>query len=354
MSQILTRISTIDRKSFSIKKNDLNISLKGVLSETDKIIIKEIDNCIEINTSREYHTILKKALKNKENYERGFFVRMGFELFNTNWESISSAMASVELRYSNLVVTDDIFDNNDIRMQSNSIRKEFGDNSAVSIAAILKSISSIALLKQIKESSIDDNILSGLDEKSHILIYEGQLMDLSTEKMKIEDLSEYFYLDLIKKTTGDDVGFCFELGGRLAGCSDKDAINLRNAGISLGTAMQTRDDLLDYVNDNDLINKRPFRDFSGRKLRLPIYLAFKFSNDDEKLKIKELYNLGLKDEEDAKFISKVVFREEVLIYLENLLEKLKDSAYNSFHKIDSKQKHIVDYFDTILNDIVKI
>lgn len=354
MSQILTKISAIDRETSAIKKNEINVLLSGILTETDTIIIDAINSCIENNTSKEYHNILKGALKNKENFERGFFVRLGFEMFNSDWKSISNAMASVELRYSNLVVTDDIFDNNDIRMQANSIRKELGDNYAISIAAILKSLSSIALIRQMKDSNIGFNTLTELDEKSHIQIYEGQLMDLSTEKMEIENLSEHFYLDLIKKTTGDDVGFCFELGGRLAGCSEEEAIYLRNAGTSLGTAMQTRDDLLDYVNDNDLINKRPFRDFSSRKLRLPIYLAYKFASAEERVRIKDLYILGIKDEIDTKFISKVVFREEVLIYLENLLAKLKESASNNFHKINTTQKTGVDYFDTIINDIVKI
>jgi geranylgeranyl pyrophosphate synthase len=354
MAQILTKISTIDRNSLSIKKNKKNESLKEVLSEIDKIIIEPINDCIENNISKDYHDILKKAMRNKENYERAFFVKMGFELFNANSKSICNAMVSVELRYASLVVTDDIFDNNDIRMQSNSIRKEIGDNSAISIGAILKSLSSIALKKQIRESAIDVNILTELDEKAHLLVYEGQLMDLSTEKMNIEDLNEHFYLDLIKKTTGDDVGYCFELGGRLAGCTDEEAINLKNAGTALGTAMQVRDDLLDYVNDNDLINKKSFRDFSGRKLRLPIYLGYKFSNTEEKIRIKELYKLGLKNEDDTQFISSVVFREEVLIYLENLLKTLNESASNSFHKIDTNQKNIVDYFDTIVNDIMKI
>jgi len=354
MSQILTKISTIDRKLFSVKKNELNLLLKGVLSDTDKVITDSINTFIESNTSKEYHNILKGASKNKENYERGFFVRMGFELFNPDWQSICDAMASVELRYANLVVTDDIFDDNDIRMLSSSIRKQYGDNDAISIAAILKSLSSIALIRQINKNSLDPIVLMQLGEKSHICIYEGQLMDLSTSKLEIDDLSEHFYLDLIKKTTGDDVGFCFELGGRLAGCEEKDALNLRGAGTSLGIAMQVRDDLLDYVNDDSLINKRPFRDFSSRKLRLPIYLAYKFATTNEKSRIETLYRLGIQDEKDAKFISKVVFKEEVIIYLENLLEKLKESAFNNFHEIDTMQKSVVDIFDTIINDIVKI
>lgn len=354
MSQILTKLSNIDRESLSIKRTELNMSLSVILAETDKVIINAINNCINENTSKEYHYILKKALQNKENLERGFFVRMGFELFNPNWKHIENAMASVELRYSNLVVTDDIFDNNDIRMQSNSIKKEFGDHFAISIAAILKSLSSIALKKQVKESMLSLNILTEIDEKSHILIYEGQLMDLSTEKMNIEDLSEHYYLDLIKKTTGDDVGFCFELGGRLASCTEEQAIFLRNAGISLGSAMQARDDLLDYVNDNKFINKRPFRDFNSKKLRLPIYLANKFADNEDRKKLKKLYETGLQSERDAQFISNLVFKEEVLIYLENLLAKLKESASRNFCKIETKQKSVVEYFDNILNDIVTI
>lgn len=351
---MLSKLSIIDRDSLSTKRHKQNKVLSIILEETDKVILEAINDCIEKSTSHEYHTILNKALRNKENYERGFFVRMGFELFDSNWKSISNAMASVELRYSNLVVTDDIFDNNDVRMQSSSIRKKFGDNIAVSVAAILKSLSSIALTKQIKQNNVGYNVLTELDEKSHILIYEGQLMDLSTEQMNIGDLNEHFYLDLIKKTTGDDVGFCFELGGRLAGCSEEQASYLRSAGTSLGAAMQIRDDLIDYVNDNTLINKRPLRDFSSRKLRLPISLAYKFASGEERKRIEGLYNNGILNESDAKFISDMVFKEEVLIYLENVLSELKNNAQKSFCKIKTQNKHIVDYFNTILNDVIKI
>lgn len=356
MSQILTKLSVIERipNSFRTEKNERSTVLNNALKETDKVILERIDECIKTNISSSYQNIIKKALINKENYERGFFVRMGYELFKLDWKNISSALASVELRYSNLVVTDDIFDNNDVRMRAKSIRNEYGDNTAISIAAILKSLSSIELTKQLEKFNINYSELTKLDEISHILIYEGQLMDLSTEQMQISELNEQFYIELIKKTTGDDVGFCFELGGRLAGCTEEQALKLRKAGTSLGTAMQTRDDLIDYVNDNTIINKRPLRDFSSRKLRLPLYLAYKFANPAEKEKIVWLYKKGINNSEDAEFISQMVFREEVLIYIENILSMLKKDAYNSFFSIETNNSHVLDFFDSILNDVVKV
>ena len=179
-------------------------------------------------------------MNNKRNYERAYFVRFGYELFKTDWNKIANALTSVEIRYSSGVIIDDIFDGNDIRMNKESLPKKVGDNITFSLGAILKSLSSIALTKQLSELDLDSrrlNRINYLDEKSHLNVYEGQIMDINTEKFKIEELTEDFYIDMIRKTTGEDVGYCLELGGLLADCSFEEAELIRSFGISLGTIL---------------------------------------------------------------------------------------------------------------------
>ncbi|HRP91006.1 MAG TPA: polyprenyl synthetase family protein [Edaphocola sp.] len=349
MSQILTKLPNVNLGSIGKKTGFINSEFNEVLNETDIVVSEKIIELVNAYVEQPYRHIVLQSTKNKDNFDRAFFVRIGFELFKPNWTDIKDALSSVELRYSNLVVTDDIFDNNDFRLSQKSIKEEYGVNTAISIALILKSLASLAL----NENSNSKTILTS-DESSHISIYEGQLMDISTEKMKISSLSENFYLDMIRKTTGDDVGYCFELGGRLAGCDEQQAENLKNLGVSLGTAMQLRDDLLDYINDVDAINKKPLRDFTTRKLRLPLFLAYKFSNDFERNRMDELYNSKIHNEEDIDFICNQVFKEEVVIYIENLLNSLKTASSKHFELIDSENSKIKSVFYTLINNVIKL
>lgn len=346
MAQILTKVNNLRDIDLVDNNNTIdNSKIETLLSETSKVTIDAYKPLIANYSSPKYNDILIRSMYNKQYFERAFFVRLGYEFFKPDWTSIANALASVELRYTSLVVTDDIFDNNDIRMGKDSIPKEVGVNNAVSLAAILKSLSSIALTESIKKATPSLEVINRIliaDEKSHLDVYEGQLADIETEAFSIGELNEDFYLDMIRKTTGEDVGYCLELGALLAGCTNKEADYLKSAGIALGTIMQLRDDMIDYINSEEIINKIPFRDFEENKLRLPIILAYKFANDKEKKTIEELIkkNILTKDERDT--ISKLVLKEEVTIYATNIMSKMKDSILVNLERLNNtKQQDIM-------------
>jgi geranylgeranyl diphosphate synthase type II len=64
------------------------------------------------------------------------------------------------------------------------------------------------------------------------------------------------YLDMIRLKTAVLLGFCLELGARLAGASAEDAEHLRQFGTDIGLAFQLRDDLLDVYGDAATFGKR--------------------------------------------------------------------------------------------------
>jgi len=352
MAQILTNIKSVVVGTSSSYPEDLTVDsvVMELLQETDVLVKKTYNKIISEDSDRNYHKILSYSMNNKQTYERAYFVRFGYELFKTDWQLIANALASVELRYSSLVVTDDIFDNNDLRMGKDSLPKKVGNNVSVSIAGILKSLSSIALTKQLMTLDLDANTVNRinyLDEKSHLNVYEGQIMDINTEKFKIEELTEDFYIDMIRKTTGEDVGYCLELGGLLAGCSFEEAELIRSFGISLGTMMQLRDDIIDYINSKETINKLPFRDFEQKKKRLPLILAYKFATDDERTSINELLKKDQLEDDERKLISDLIFKKEAILYSNNVMLKLKESLFENFNKLGTSE-----YSENIISEIV--
>jgi len=358
MAQILTNIRSVVVETSSSYTEDLTVDsvVMELLHETDVIVKNTYDKIISEDAERNYQEILKYSMNNKRTYERAYFVRFGYELFKSNWQVIANALASVELRYSSLVVTDDIFDNNDLRMGKDSLPKKVGNNISVSIAGILKSLSSIALTKQLITLDLDANTVNRinyLDEKSHLNVYEGQIMDINTEKFKIEELTEDFYIDMIRKTTGEDVGYCLELGGLLAGCSFEEAELIRSFGISLGTMMQLRDDIIDYINSKEAINKLPFRDFEQKKKRLPLILAYKFATADERTSINELLKKDQLEDDERKLISDLIFKKEAILYSNNVMLKLKESLFENFNKLNTSE-NLKGIISEIVNNIVVI
>ena len=358
MGQILTNIKSVVLAATNSNTEDsIHESIVvELLNETDKLVSKSFNKIILENAESNYRDILSYSMNNKRNFERAYYVRFGYELFKSNWHSIANALVSVELRYASLVVTDDIFDRNDIRMANESLPKKVGDNITVCIGAILKSLSSITLIKQLSELNLDSDTINRihyLDEKSHLNVYEGQIMDINTEKLKIEELTEDFYLDMIRKTTAEDVGYCLELGGLLAGCSFDEAELIRSCGISLGMMMQIRDDVIDYINSKEIINKIPFRDFEQKKKRLPLILAYKFATIDEKTCIDKLLKKDQLTDSERKLISNLIFKKEAILYSNNIMRCLKESLFENLERLNpnKKSKEII---SEIVNNIVVI
>jgi geranylgeranyl diphosphate synthase type II len=85
-------------------------------------------------------------------------------------------------------------------------------------------------------------------------VCEGQQWDMDFETSSQVDIPRY--LDMIRLKTAVLLGFCLELGARLAGADDADADRLCQFGTDIGLAFQLRDDLLDVYGDAATFGKR--------------------------------------------------------------------------------------------------
>ena len=330
MSQILTKISQGKTHLYSPFG-----PLENALSETDDIVLPILKNLIKRYADTSIWDKLEYSLINKDHFDRAYFVKLGCESVGGEYTKTLLAMASVELRYASEVVIDDVFDCNDERMGKPSMPKKYGQNTALSLAVILKSLSSMSLLSNYREvnvdydSFIDNNIRS---EHSHHLVYLGQLADLQSETMGVDEVTDSFYLDMIKNTTGIDVGYCFELGCLLGGGTKEQQSALYDFGVCLGTAMQIRDDVLDYIDDNSIINKEPFCDFITHKKRLPIMIAYRFGQEDERQAIRELFEKRHLTDGDRATLSALMKTDFVLGYIGKVLNELLVKAMLNIEK----------------------
>lgn len=340
MAQILTKISHIS-KSLENKGNDTEYKYKALeqsLLETDKIILPVLKDLIRKYIDKSIWEQLDYSLINKAHFDRAYFVKLGCEAVGGDYTRILSAMASVEFRYASGTAIDDVFDDNNERMGKPSMPEKYGQNAALSMAAILKSLSSISLLSNF--TSLNINPLSFIDinikdEFTHYQVYLGQLADLKSENLTMDEITDSFYLDMIMNSTGVDAGYCFELGCLLGGGTKEQQKAFYEFGVALGTAMQVRDDLLDYIDNKELINKEPFRDFETNKKRLPIIIAYRFGSDSEKNTINELLKKDDLSNKDKSTLSSLINNDFVLGYIDKLKKELLDKAMVNFKNVNA-------------------
>ena len=343
MAQILTKISRISK---SLDNKDIDAEYKYTLLEkslieTDNIVLPVLKELIKKYIDKSIWDQLDYSLINKAHFDRAYFVKLGCDAVGGDYTKILSAMASVEFRYASGTAIDDVFDDNDERMGKASMPKKYGQNPALSLGAILKSLSSISLLSNF--SSLNINPISFIDinikdEYTHYQVYLGQLSDLKSETMTMDEITDSFYLDMIMNSTGVDAGYCFELGCLLGGGTKEQQKAFYEFGVALGTAMQVRDDLLDYVDNKDLINKEPFRDFETNKKRLPIIIAYRFGSEEEKNIINELLKKGDLSKEDKTVLSAIINNDFILGYIDKLKKELLDKAMVNFKTINATQE----------------
>lgn len=359
MSQILTQIKSVSGALRHQESADNNFSLKveSALKETTTEVFKELNILIEQYAPKEYWDIIQYSIRNKKYFERAYYIRLSYENYKNDWKSIIPVLAAVELKYSELVIIDDVFDGNSERMNNPSVPLKFGNNKAVVIGCIIKSISTKILADFfLQNKSISKEIALSIiakDEYSHQKIYEGQFDDITTETLKVNELSQDFYLDMVRKTTGEDVGYCFEVGALLAGCNSNESTSLYEFGVGLGTVMQMRDDTIDFVDDSSMINKSPYSDLDHKKKRLPLLLAYEKADslDQEKLIILlEKHNLNT---DEKHFISQLVSNDAVLFYIDNLILLIKNKAVEHLKSVN-KTESFSEIIDEIFNKIILI
>lgn len=359
MSQILTEITSVSKalRNYEYADGNLLLSVEYALRETTDEVYKELNALIEKYAPKEYWDIIKYSVNNKNYFERAYYIRLSYENFNCNWKNILPVLAAVELKYAELVIVDDVFDGNSQRMNNPSVPLMLGANKAIVIGCIIKSIASEVLADFLLSSeSINKstalNIISK-DEYSHQKIYEGQYDDIETENIDLSVLTQDFYLDMVRKTTGEDVGYCFEVGAMLAGCNSCVSSKLYEFGVGIGTAMQIRDDTIDFIDNSSVINKSPYSDLEKKKKRLPLLLAYQKANQLQK---ETLINILVKDKlsiDEKHYVSQLVSDESVLYYIDNVMQSIKSKALEDLSNI-KKSEDFIKIIEELFNNIILI
>lgn len=178
----------------------------------------------------------------------------------------SIRMATVmEFLHTATLVHDDIIDKADTRRKRPTVNALYGNETAVLMGDWL--------YMSAFETSLTERSLPILDILTRVTrkMTEGELLQLTL--LSDAAVTEAQYFDVLKRKTAYLFSASCEIGAILGGAEEDQQAALRDYGLSLGTAFQLIDDVLDFTSNEEALGKAAGADLLGGKVTLPlIYL----------------------------------------------------------------------------------
>jgi geranylgeranyl pyrophosphate synthase len=253
--------------------------------------------------------------------ERAWFTKITANMLAPSMSVPIPLLVAVELRYLYDLILDDIADCSTERCGVPTLHLQVGIPKAMYLAEILMGIAIECLGEALETANVSQQ-LSIMAIKSwgrkNTLVSIAQYQDLVYEYVSLDRITPDMSLDLIDGTTAQDLANCFFLGGLITSASTESIDRLHRIGQCIGMLMQIRDDLLDYVNDANIINKEPLLDFKNSRKKVPLVVAFHHASDLEKQEILALMAQTDHSPEDITRIKQIILNPIALAYQSNL------------------------------------
>ncbi len=196
------------------------------------------------------------------------------EMFGYQGEGHVKLAASVEFMHTATLLHDDVVDESDMRRGKPAARMVWGNQASVLVGDFL--------LGQAFQMMVEVESLAALDvlSRASAIIAEGEVLQLTTAKNM--GTTEDDYLQVIRAKTAALFSAACEVGPIVAGKREEERAALRSYGLNLGLAFQLVDDALDYGGSAKDLGKDIGDDFRERKVTLPVILAYRRSEGDER------------------------------------------------------------------------
>jgi geranylgeranyl diphosphate synthase type II len=209
---------------------------------------------------------------------RPLLTLLGAHLFTDDFSAITKPALATEVFHNFTLLHDDLMDQAPLRRGQATVHERWNPNVAI--------LSGDVMLVRAYELFLDVNpallptILRRFSQTA-AEVCEGQQWDMNFETEPQVTIPQY--LDMIRLKTAVLLGFCLELGARLAGASEADAEHLRQFGTDIGLAFQLRDDLLDVYGDAATFGKRVGGDIISDKKTFLLLSAQAQANPTQRL-----------------------------------------------------------------------
>jgi octaprenyl-diphosphate synthase len=182
--------------------------------------------------------------------------------------------ACVEFIHTATLLHDDVVDASELRRGSASANAVWGNQASVLVGDFLFTR---AFELMVADGSIP--VLRVLSRASSV-IAEGEVLQLSTTSNV--ETSETAYQQVIRSKTAELFAAACQIGALVAERPKVEEEALQAYGMNLGIAFQLVDDVLDYSAKQAVLGKTVGDDFREGKITLPVILAYRRGDDEER------------------------------------------------------------------------
>ena len=206
--------------------------------------------------------------------------------------------AAVELLHTATLLHDDVVDESIYRRGEKTSHTLWDNKSSILVGDFLLGK---AFQLMVETNSIEClSILS----KAAAIIAEGEVLQLvETNNINIKETN---YIKIIESKTAALFSSACEVGGVVSGANKSQKKKLFNFGKNLGTAFQLTDDALDYEGSSSKMGKSNGDDFYDGKITLPVILALKNANKQEKDFWEKTFNKKVRNKTDLRIAKKII------------------------------------------------
>jgi len=215
-------------------------------------------------------------------------------------EILNPALA-VEVFHNFTLMHDDIMDEAPLRRGKPTVHHKWNANIAI-LSGDVMLVRAYDLLLDVPPRQLPAIIRAF--NKCAAEVCEGQQWDMNYESH--EQVSEQEYLEMIRLKTAVLLGFSLELGGMLAGATEKDCQRLYEFGVNIGISFQLKDDLLDVYADQEKFGKQVGGDIIANKKTFLLIKALEKANSQQKTELEEwLTRVTFEKEEKVEAVKKI-------------------------------------------------
>lgn len=256
------------------------------------------------------------------------------KLHNYNGDNHIKLAAAIECIHLATLLHDDVIDSSTIRHNQPTINVLWDNKSAILMGDYLFSKAFQLMVKTNKMEVLD--ILSS----SSTIISKGELKQL--ENLSNIHLTEEMYYSIVTSKTACLFQSATQVGTLIA-TNDINQINLLSTvGLNFGIAYQILDDINDYSFGKSSIGKNPGDDISEGKITLPLIIALKEMNLNEKNEVKDIIHKDKKNQDDINHILCLLNKYDSLLKSKNIAEKYILTAINNLSNTsETKPKNLL-------------
>lgn len=259
--------------------NENEIAFRTTFQQTLARAKRLVTNCLPTSNTG-LRRLVAFALHNQMPSGSSFVLKYTFCHRERDSQKILNVAAALLLLQESLLITDDIFDSGKLRHGACPVYLRYGVNHAVIAAELLQTIA----LRQVSEEAGQNcfhnpEIACRLLNEILLDCYTGQFLDLiNTSRTTVTLRGYYRMIALGSGRVFQKVARC---GAMLAGKSAEEIHILEQFAYAYGMALFIIDDTIDLLPAR-ATGKTYASDLQARRMRLPIILALRFANRNQR------------------------------------------------------------------------